>query len=83
MLTRKHNRTTGQIYDTVIRKERAGDYLGATVQVIPHVIDEIKNTITEASKIFDKETKHLLLQMPTFVLLKSVELSGTLNHFLF
>ena len=33
VLTRRHNRTTGQIYDTVIRKERAGDYLGATVQV--------------------------------------------------
>ena len=57
VLTSRHNRTTGQIYDTVIRKERAGDYLGATVQVIPHVIDEIKNTITEASRIFDKETK--------------------------
>ena len=57
VLTRRHNRTTGQIYDAVIRKERAGDYLGATVQVIPHVIDEIKNTITEASRIFDKETK--------------------------
>ena len=49
VLTRKHNRTTGQIYDTVIRKERAGDYLGATVQVIPHVIDEIKNTIIFSS----------------------------------
>ena len=35
VLTRRHNRTTGQIYDTVIRKERAGDYLGATVQVVP------------------------------------------------
>nr|MCS5552342.1 CTP synthase [SAR324 cluster bacterium] len=57
VLTSRHNRTTGQIYDTVIRKERAGDYLGATVQVVPHVIDEIKNTITEASRIFDKETK--------------------------
>ena len=57
VLTRRHNRTTGQIYDTVIRKERAGDYLGATVQVVPHVIDEIKNTITESSRIFDKETK--------------------------
>ena len=57
VLTRRHNRTTGQIYDTVIRKERAGDYLGATVQVVPHVIDEIKNTITEATRIFNKETK--------------------------
>ena len=57
VLTRRHNRTTGQIYDTVISKERAGDYLGATVQVVPHVIDEIKKTITDASRIFDKQTQ--------------------------
>ena len=37
--------TTGQIYETVIRKERRGDYLGATVQVIPHITDEIKRCI--------------------------------------
>jgi len=55
VLTRRHNRTTGQIYDTVIRKERAGDYLGATVQVIPHVIDEIKQTISDAAKLTDSE----------------------------
>ena len=55
VLTRRHNRTTGQIYDAVIRKERAGDYLGATVQVIPHVIDEIKNTITDAARLADTE----------------------------
>ncbi|MEE2717048.1 MAG: CTP synthase [SAR324 cluster bacterium] len=48
-LTRKHNRTTGQIYDAILRKERAGEYLGATVQVVPHVIDEIKSTITAAA----------------------------------
>lgn len=40
--TRKNNATTGQIYYEVISKERRGDYLGATVQVIPHVTDEIK-----------------------------------------
>ncbi len=55
VLTRRHNRTTGQIYDTVIRKERAGDYLGATVQVIPHVIDEIKQTISDAAKLTDND----------------------------
>jgi CTP synthase len=41
-LTRSHNVTSGQIYDTIITKERRGDYLGRTVQVIPHVTDEIK-----------------------------------------
>ncbi len=45
--SRKNNFTTGQIYDSVISKERKGDYLGSTVQVIPHITDEIK------SKVFD------------------------------
>ena len=40
--TKKHNFTTGKIYESVIAKERRGDYLGKTVQVIPHVTDEIK-----------------------------------------
>ena len=52
-LTRKHNCTTGQIYDSILRKERAGEYLGATVQVVPHVIDEIKSTIREAAEDAD------------------------------
>ncbi len=42
---RRNNFTTGQIYESVIRKERRGDYLGGTVQVIPHITDEIKNWI--------------------------------------
>src|SRR5207247_3557351 len=41
-MTRSNNSTTGQVYFEVISKERRGDYLGATVQVIPHVTDEIK-----------------------------------------
>jgi len=41
--TRSHNWTAGKIYDLIIKKERRGDYLGKTVQVIPHVTDEIKN----------------------------------------
>lgn len=46
VLMRRHNNcTTGQIYANVIRKERQGDYLGATVQVIPHITDEIKRSI--------------------------------------
>ena len=42
---RRNNFTTGQIYESVIRKERRGDYLGGTVQVIPHITDEIKHSI--------------------------------------
>jgi CTP synthase len=45
-VTRSHNVTAGQIYDTILSKERRGDYLGLTVQVIPHVTDEIKRRIT-------------------------------------
>jgi CTP synthase len=44
-LTQKNNATTGKIYERVISKERKGEYLGKTVQVIPHITDEIKNTI--------------------------------------
>lgn len=47
---RRNNCTTGQIYDTVIQKERRGDYLGATVQVIPHITDEIKRRILDAAE---------------------------------
>ncbi len=50
-LTKASNATSGQIYDTVIKKERRGDYLGKTVQVIPHVTDEIKQRILNAAKI--------------------------------
>jgi len=52
-LTRKNSVTTGRIYENVIRKERRGDYLGATVQVIPHITDEIKRCIDEATAGFD------------------------------
>lgn len=46
-LTKKHNITTGKIYYNVILKERRGEYLGKCVQIIPHITDEIKNTIRE------------------------------------
>lgn len=49
VLTRRHNFTTGRIYYSVITKERRGDYLGATVQVIPHITDEIKQNILAIS----------------------------------
>ena len=45
MMSRKNNFTSGRIYESVIKKERQGDYLGKTVQVIPHVTNEIKNFI--------------------------------------
>jgi CTP synthase len=45
-LSRNSNHTTGSIYNAIIRKERKGEYLGSTVQVIPHVTDEIKRRIT-------------------------------------
>jgi len=48
-----NNCTTGRIYSNVIAKERRGDYLGATVQVIPHVTDEIKDWIRRASEGYD------------------------------
>src|SRR5207247_4624525 len=44
-VTRQHNVTTGKVYGSVIQQERRGDYLGRTVQVIPHITDEIKRSI--------------------------------------
>ncbi|MDO5610102.1 MAG: CTP synthase [Pseudomonadota bacterium] len=52
-LSGKNSITTGKIYDSVIRNERRGDYLGGTVQVIPHITDEIKRRIDEATTGFD------------------------------
>ncbi len=48
-LGKRNNFTTGRVYENVIRKERRGDYLGATVQVIPHITDEIKSRIQEGA----------------------------------
>ncbi len=52
-MSRKNNFTTGQVYETVIAKERRGDYLGGTVQVIPHITDEIKRRIRDAAEGYD------------------------------
>jgi CTP synthase len=52
-MTRNNNYTTGRIYNSVIQKERRGDYLGGTVQVIPHITDEIKRTILDVAKDVD------------------------------
>lgn len=53
ILTKDHNVTTGQVYYSVITKERRGDYLGGTVQVIPHITDEIKRAIHRVAKDVD------------------------------
>jgi CTP synthase len=50
LITKYNNVTTGKIYDTVIRKERRGDYLGKTVQVVPHITNEIKDRIRKVTK---------------------------------
>src|SRR5262249_45376699 len=51
--TRNNNWTTGKIYSSVIQKERRGDYLGRTVQVIPHITNEIKSAIRSAAQGVD------------------------------
>jgi CTP synthase len=51
--TRRNNFTTGQVYEAVINKERRGEYLGGTVQVIPHVTNEIKERILAAAEGYD------------------------------
>ncbi len=52
-MSKGNNFTTGRIYANVIAKERRGDYLGATVQVIPHITDEIKHCILDGTKEYD------------------------------
>jgi CTP synthase len=64
ILTQKNNFTSGQIYQTVIMKERRGDYLGKTVQVVPHITDEIKKRIFDVA-----EEKDLII----------VEIGGTIG----
>src|SRR5512147_2744604 len=52
-ISKKSNFTTGQIYDSVISKERRGEYLGGTVQVIPHITDEIKLRVYDLAQDVD------------------------------
>lgn len=49
-MTRNNNTTTGQVYNEVIQRERRGDYLGATVQVVPHITDEIRHRMTRLAE---------------------------------
>jgi len=52
-MTQKNNFTTGRVYEEVIKRERRGDYLGATIQVIPHITDEIKRRVIAGAEGFD------------------------------
>jgi CTP synthase len=52
-VSKRNNFTTGRVYETVLRKERRGDYLGGTVQVIPHITDEIKRRIILGGEGYD------------------------------
>ncbi|MDF4405465.1 CTP synthase, partial [Vibrio parahaemolyticus] len=52
-MTRRNNFTTGRVYSEVLRKERRGDYLGATIQVIPHITNEIKDRIIRGGEGHD------------------------------
>lgn len=61
-LSKASNATSGQIYETVIKKERKGDYLGKTVQVIPHITDEIKARILNVAKL-DPKTQVVLVEI--------------------
>jgi CTP synthase len=60
-LTKDHNITTGKIYLSVIEKERKGNYLGQTVQIIPHITNEIKETIKTVAK--DSKTDVMLIEL--------------------
>ena len=64
--TKENNITTGKVYHSVITKERRGDYLGGTVQVIPHITDEIKNLIR---KVTEKKRVNVVI----------VEIGGTVG----
>lgn len=55
-ISKASNATSGQIYETVIKRERRGDYLGKTVQVVPHITDEIKKRILDAAHIVENTT---------------------------
>ncbi len=70
-LCRSNSITTGQIYNEVIRRERAGDYLGKTVQIVPHITDHIEERLLEASRIPGPDGKK-----PDVVI---VELGGTIG----
>src|SRR5881409_4512334 len=62
-MRRWNNFTTGQIYESVIKKERRGDYLGGTVQVIPHITDEIKSWIVAGATMNGNEAEVAVVEV--------------------
>ena len=68
-MKKSNNFTTGQIYDSVIKKERRGEYLGRTVQVIPHITDEIKDYIAKGAGVGTKDCAEVAI----------VEIGGTVG----
>lgn len=68
-MRRSNNFTTGQIYDSVIRKERRGEYLGRTVQVIPHITNEIQSFIERGAVLGDGQVAQVAI----------VEIGGTVG----
>src|SRR5450631_4396412 len=62
-MSKRNNFTAGQIYESVIRKERRGDYLGGTVQVIPHITDEIKSWIANAAMVNGTEAEVTVVEV--------------------
>lgn len=62
-MRQSNNFTTGRIYETVISKERRGDYLGGTVQVIPHITDEIKRCVHKGSKINGEDADVAMIEI--------------------
>jgi CTP synthase len=78
-MSKKNNYTTGRIYNNVISKERRGDYLGGTVQVVPHITDEIKQAILAVGR--DNGTKEAKRPRPAAggVDVVIVEIGGTVG----
>src|ERR1700680_4722087 len=62
-MSKRNNFTTGQIYESVIKKERRGDYLGGTVQVIPHITDEIKSWIAKPTAVNGTEAEVAVVEV--------------------
>lgn len=85
-LSRENNITTGKIYQQVIEKERKGDYLGKTVQVVPHITNAIQDWVERVARIPVDDSGYSFLFMIVkslmFVLWNWVEQWGILNQLL-
>ena len=79
-LTKEHNITTGKVYRKVIGKERRGDYLGKTVQVVPHITNEIQDWIEEVAKIpVSEKDCHLPTEQRKVADVCLIEVGGTVG----